>query len=970
MDALTTELRTQINRDLNQALQGVNVNSASDPLVKLQDDLRTKSIQLAQAEDGLTQAHQRVQAAEKDLFTTRQQFGAESQQARDAEARLSTAVLNEAAAEDKRNTVLREARTLWQDHSNAQNDSAKSTDNNDRVVRTLLGSLGSLRGILPNVTSLMGQSGRAGAGMAAIGLGAGAAAQLTTSLIPLVGWLIQASGAALAIPAAFAAFSLASITAKVGLSGMSDALKLLNSNTPLTTAQQKQLNAAIQNLAPNAQATVRSLAALHDQFDAVRRVVQTNLFFGVSAELDKLGKVIMPVLNTGMGQVSDALNGVIIKFLELARSTASMHSLATIFQNTASSIVLGTPGVIGFAAAMRDIATIGSQFLPQFALAFGKLGQNFADFTHSAQGAKEIQTWIAQGIEALKQLGQIARNLGGILSDLWKGAQVGAGGVGNVLVELTSQVRNFLDSIQGQKAAAQFFNSLREVAAAVTPVFLGLVQVVAQDLAPVLADIAKTIGPPVLSLVQNLGKAFDTARPAIDVAAQSLGVLINDLGPHLPAIATALFQLVDAGFHLLDAVSPLLGPVADLASALATALKPAADALKPVLQNVGDLLGNALVSAVQQLAPILPPLIGIIGIFADVFIKAVAPILPVVVDLLKAFATGLIALAPPILIVVASLEPFLGLLGALVAMMTGNFSSAASIMQNSMTSAGQIMGIAVNTDWSGMLTSIVNGTSGMVGATQSGWDGMNGLTVGGLANINGAIAGGVPGWSGQIGGAGQSMNNILGGAFAGMQVGAAAGTFGIGAAIGANSGQPIGQANLIGSGITQAINGIDWVSLGSNIVAGIASGMIRGIGSHLQGAISSIVGNVQGGIANALGINSPSRWMRDNIGLGIDEGIGAGITRYAHLTLDPLGALSDQIKTGALTPLSSISPSSIAGGDGASAGGLDLGALADAVAAGSEAGTKAGAAGMQVVLSRTAISSAVSDQQKEDSNRR
>lgn len=92
---------------------------------------------------------------------------------------------------------------------------------------------------------------------------------------------------------------------------------------------------------------------------------------------------------------------------------------------------------------------------------------------------------------------------------------------------------------------------------------------------------------------------------------------------------------------------------------------------------------------------------------------------------------------------------------------------------------------------------------------------------------------------------------------------------------------------------------IDWLELGGQIISGIINGLAAGIGSVVEAA-KGVAESALGGIKNFLGIKSPSRVMRDQVGKMITEGIAVGITSNT-------GAIEDAAKTASDTVTNGIS---------------------------------------------------------------
>ena len=67
-----------------------------------------------------------------------------------------------------------------------------------------------------------------------------------------------------------------------------------------------------------------------------------------------------------------------------------------------------------------------------------------------------------------------------------------------------------------------------------------------------------------------------------------------------------------------------------------------------------------------------------------------------------------------------------------------------------------------------------------------------------------------------------------------------------------------------------------WSGVGSNICNGIANGISSGW-SWLKNKVSSLASSLLSAAKSALGIHSPSRLFRDEIGLNIGYGVGEGV---------------------------------------------------------------------------------------------
>lgn len=86
----------------------------------------------------------------------------------------------------------------------------------------------------------------------------------------------------------------------------------------------------------------------------------------------------------------------------------------------------------------------------------------------------------------------------------------------------------------------------------------------------------------------------------------------------------------------------------------------------------------------------------------------------------------------------------------------------------------------------------------------------------------------------------------------------------------------------------------NWKSVGSNICTGIGNGINAGW-SWLKTKVSNLAKSLLNAAKSALGIHSPSRLFRDQVGLNIGYGVGEGIEASEDSVLDSVCAVADAI---------------------------------------------------------------------------
>lgn len=101
----------------------------------------------------------------------------------------------------------------------------------------------------------------------------------------------------------------------------------------------------------------------------------------------------------------------------------------------------------------------------------------------------------------------------------------------------------------------------------------------------------------------------------------------------------------------------------------------------------------------------------------------------------------------------------------------------------------------------------------------------------------------------------------------------------------------------IGEAAVDTITSTDWWGVGSDIISGIING-IWSAASSLYQSLRNLASNALQSAKNALGIGSPSKLFRDQIGQWIPEGIAVGIEENASSVTDAMDEIArDSIAT-------------------------------------------------------------------------
>lgn len=415
-----------------------------------------------------------------------------------------------------------------------------------------------------------------GGALAAVGGAAHLIAGLVTSIRDL-------SGAVLLLPAILGAAGLAAATFKVGIIGLDEAFK--NLDDPAKFAE------ALKNLSPSAREFATAVRDIYQKgFKELRLDVQERLFKGLGKVVQELGAKYMPVLQGVMGRVADTLNGMAFGIAGVLKSGEGFTNLSIslgLFEKIIANVAKAVPQLL---RAFLGIMRISAQVFEPLTRGAGDAAKRFADFVNSAEGATKIKGWIESGVQALKDLWGIVKNVSMAFSAMWTGLNGGeARSFLGTLNQLTAKFNEFVRSAEGQrvlKLLGDQFEKLWQNAEKLGAAFVTYVLPALERFLPIAAEISSGVIDGLVIAMRVLGPLFE-----------ALGIILGPLAPVLGEIVKWMVALA--------AIAIGVGAAAKILYSTFTLLKVAVDAAKLAMGAAGLaarlLTGNLKAAELQAL---------------------------------------------------------------------------------------------------------------------------------------------------------------------------------------------------------------------------------------------------------------------------------------------------------------------------------------------------------------------------------
>lgn len=309
---------------------------------------------------------------------------------------------------------------------------------------------------------------------------------------------------------------------------------------------------AMANISPRARELASAILAQREAWQQVKFAVQDALFEGLAKEVAPLAQDWLPLLRKGMVGVAEALNGVIKNMVAFLKTSDAQRDVATIFENTRKAVVALGPAIRNILEIFFDLATVGSEFLPDLARKFTNLTERLKQTAQASRENGEMKKWMQEGIDTSSDLIELMKNLGSIIGTIFTAFDQEGGGALNTLVEMTDKLDAFLKTAEGQSILKELGATLAAIGKAIVTVLLAAIKA--------LGPAFVTIAPLIQDFANIVGKELAVAFVALGEILFPIAKVLEFLGPVLVPLVASVYALNKAigvlalGFKALNTV--------------------------------------------------------------------------------------------------------------------------------------------------------------------------------------------------------------------------------------------------------------------------------------------------------------------------------------------------------------------------------------------------------------------------------
>lgn len=583
-----------------------------------------------------------------------------------------------------------------------------------------------------------------------------------------------------------------------------------------------------------------------------------------STGLGKLSAVAGAVgglVSTGVSMAVDAisnLSGDIIEASDSAQKFASTLSFAGLDTSTIDQLTARTQKYADQTVYdLSDIRNTTAQLAANGVDNYANLAEAAGNLNAVAGGNADTFRSVGMVLTQTAGAGKLTTENWNQLSDAIPGA---SGKLQEAMKKNGAYTGDFRDAMaKGEISAEEFNQAILDLgmtdaakeAATSTSTIEGAMGNLEASVVNVGMQILDSFKGPATQGISMLAEGIGSLPQAFKSMMGSMMPVLQKIGSVMQASFVPVGQAISG--KLLPALQPFMQALQNLGSAILPILDAAFQALMPVL-------GSLLAGLAQVGGTIMSTLTPVINNLAAVF----QTVLPVIQQQFQTWGTE-------IQNVINAVFPFIQtVITTVMNIINGIITTVLAALQG---------------NWNGVWTGIQNIAVRV-------WDGIQNIVTAGMNTISGVVSSVMNAISSTWSGLWNTVKGLASSAWNGITNAVRNGVNTVANTVSGIGGKIKGAFSNAGSWL---------VSAGNNIIQGLINGIKGAIGNAVA-AVKNAASSIVNAAKSALGIHSPSRVFRDEVGKMIPAGLGVGVTMNEKLAVQPVQSM-----------VSSLLPSSFTG---------------------------------------------------------
>jgi hypothetical protein len=402
MEKATIAHRNWEDAQTRQTAATERLANAEKNLTALHNSQNASTKDLAAASRELERAETELERASRKVYETGFEVS-RSHRATEQAARANTSATRDHAV------ALNEAAESHKRFHRAALDTAKSMDEQGRTSRGFGAAIDDMNDSIQKLGTNAFRTGR--------GLGALIVPATLKFLYETAQIVVTASQSLALLPAALTTAAAGFATFKLATSGFGQAIKDMG--------DVKKFSADLLNLAPNAQQAAIAIRDLMPQFDVLRRQTQDTFFAGFADKINQLSTTFMPVIQRMTTSIAQSMNEAVSGVTSDLLSQGGRSAIAATASNIQSTFQAAMPAVHSFVDSFLTLTSVGSESMPALGSSLSTVAAQLDIFLRKAAASGDLQKFINQGIDAVKELGGGLLDVGKTIYNIFGGAGKG-----------------------------------------------------------------------------------------------------------------------------------------------------------------------------------------------------------------------------------------------------------------------------------------------------------------------------------------------------------------------------------------------------------------------------------------------------------------------------------------------------------------------------------------------------------------
>jgi hypothetical protein len=240
----------------------------------------------------------------------------------------------------------------------------------------------------------------------------------------------------------------------------------------LAEGDMEKFNEALEKLSPSARRVAREFKALMPFFKELQQIAQENLFSSLVGQVERLGKVLGPVLKRGVGGVTSEFGTLLGNIGTTLARPESVRTLDRLFQTVTRIIAAFNLPVSNF---LLSIINAIDASLPSVETFFTKLAgglDSFANFITQSTEDGSFQKFLDRAFETLDTIWTLITNIGAVLADVFLDPALQETGLAffDAVNDALAEMHEFFQSEEGKQflrdlntLAQHFIETLRDI---------------------------------------------------------------------------------------------------------------------------------------------------------------------------------------------------------------------------------------------------------------------------------------------------------------------------------------------------------------------------------------------------------------------------------------------------------------------------------------------------------------------------